>query len=196
MHSDGFKMQRTGSIERVSAHGWANRLYRATWTVVWMVLFVTSPKPLHWWRRWILRVFGAEIGRGAVIHSSVKIWAPNRLTMEESACLGPNVDCYNVGGIVLGCGCVVSQYSYLCGAGHDYGSLRMPLVPGRISVGRHAWIGADVFVGPGVSIGAGAVVGARSSVFSDIEPWVVAVGSPARAIKVRVMNEGRESGRQ
>jgi putative colanic acid biosynthesis acetyltransferase WcaF len=91
--------------------------------------------------------------------------------------------------IVLGAHATVSQYSYLCAAGHDYRELSMPLTTGPIVIGPRAWIAADVFVGPGVTIGEGAVIGARSSLFTDIAPWTVAVGNPAKAIKKRVLQE-------
>jgi putative colanic acid biosynthesis acetyltransferase WcaF len=47
------------------------------------------------------------------------------------------------------------------------------------------WLAADVFVGPGVTVGTGAVVGARSNVFTDLPPWKVCVGSPAKPVKDR-----------
>ena len=46
---------------------------------------------------------------------------------------------------------------------------------------------ADVFIAPGVTIGEGAVVNARSAVFSDVEPWMVVTGNPAKAVKIRVL---------
>ncbi len=52
---------------------------------------------------------------------------------------------------------------------------------------------ADVFVGPGVTIGAGTLVGARSNVFTDLPANVVAVGSPARAVRPRVFAANEES---
>ena len=61
----------------------------------------------------------------------------------------------------------------------------MPLVTAPIAIGEHAWVTADVFVAPGVSIGDGAVITARSSVFADVEPWVVAAGNPATMVKQR-----------
>jgi len=64
----------------------------------------------------------------------------------------------------------------------------MPLVSAPIVIGEEAWITADVFVGPGVTIGDGAVITARSSVFTDIAPWVVARGNPAVAVKPRVIS--------
>lgn len=109
--------------------------------------------------------------------------------MGDNSCLGHKVDCYNVAKITIGNGAIVSQYSFLCAATHDYSKPDFPLLVAPISIGDHAWVTADVFVGPGVKIGEGAVVNARSSVFSDIEPWVVAKGNPAKAYKVRVLDK-------
>jgi putative colanic acid biosynthesis acetyltransferase WcaF len=65
----------------------------------------------------------------------------------------------------------------------------MLLLKPPITIGDDAWIAADAFVGPGVTIGAGTLVGARSNVFGDLPPMVVAVGSPARAVRPRVFVE-------
>ncbi|MEO1511894.1 MAG: colanic acid biosynthesis acetyltransferase WcaF, partial [Planctomycetota bacterium] len=59
--------------------------------------------------------------------------------------------------------------------------------PMPITLGADCWIAADVFVAPGVTIGEGCVVGARSSVFGDLEPWTVNVGSPARSTGPRYL---------
>ncbi|MGA2326231.1 MAG: putative colanic acid biosynthesis acetyltransferase [Bryobacteraceae bacterium] len=113
--------------------------------------------------------------------------------MEDCAALGPYVDCYNVAPVTLGARCVVSQYSYLCSATHDYTDLKLPLVAKPITIGPHAWVCADVFVGPGVTVGEGAVVAARSSVYRDVEPWTVVAGNPARFLKPRTLKDGRTS---
>ena len=55
-----------------------------------------------------------------------------------------------------------------------------------ILIEDEAWLAADVFVAPGVTIGRGAVVGSRSSVFSDLPPMMVCVGSPARPVHARL----------
>jgi putative colanic acid biosynthesis acetyltransferase WcaF len=137
----------------------------------------------------LLRSFGAEIASGATVYPSVRIWAPWNLKMREYACLGPYVDCYSAAPIYLGAHSVVSQYSFLCTATHDYSSLRLPLVTAPIHIGEQAWVCADVFVGPGVTIGEGAVVAARSSVYHDVEPWVVVAGNPARFLKRRIIKD-------
>ena len=52
-----------------------------------------------------------------------------------------------------------------------------------VTIGRGAWIPANVFIMPGVTIGEDAVVGARSLVTSDIAPGVLAAGSPAKVLR-------------
>ena len=172
-----------------SSFSWQQKAARAIWAVVYLAAFRPSPRFLHGWRRWLLRRMGARIEEGAVIHPSVRIWAPWNLTMHRLACLAPHVDCYNVARVTLGERATVSQYSYLCGATHDYTRLDLPLMPAPISVGAFAWVCADAFIGPGVHVGEGAVVGARSSVYRDVEPWAVVAGNPARFLKRRELGD-------
>lgn len=142
---------------------------------------------MHGWRCFLLKLFGAKLGHKVHPYPSVKIWAPWNLEMGDYSCLASGVDCYCVDKITIGAHSTVSQYSYLCSASHDYTDASMPLVTAPIVIGERAWITADVFVGPGVTIGDGAVITSRSSVFTDIEPWVVARGNPAVAVKSRSM---------
>src|SRR5271170_5789545 len=89
---------------------------RALWLVVWTLLFRPSPTPLVWWRRFLLRSFGAEVGSGAHPYPSARIWAPWNLVMKAGSCLGSGVDCYCVDRIILGCNAVISQRAFLCTA--------------------------------------------------------------------------------
>lgn len=176
-------------VARPSSFTLAHRLARALWGAVYLFLFRPTPRVLNGWRVLLLRMFGAQLAEGAVVHPSARIWAPWNLTMGPHACLGPHVDCYACAEISLGAWSVVSQYSFLCGGTHDYTSLRLPFVSKPISIGEHAWICADVFVGPGVTVGAGSVIGARSSVYRDIPAWSVFSGNPARLLCRREIRE-------
>lgn len=57
--------------------------------------------------------------------------------------------------------------------------------PNDTYIGHEAYVGAGSFVKRGVTIGDGAVIGARSVVTRDIPPYAIAVGSPARVIRMR-----------
>jgi len=180
-------MQQIDISNKPSPHSLRNKVARMLWGIVYVLLFRPSPKICHGYRRFMLRLFGARIGRGAHPHPSCRIFAPWNLTMGDHSTLGPYVDCCCVAPIRIGSHTTISQYSYLCGATHDYEDAHFTLNSSPIVIGEQVWIAADVFIGPGVSIGDGAVVGARSSVFKDVPPWTVVVGSPARYLKDRVI---------
>lgn len=162
-----------------------NRIARVLWGGIWHTLYRFSPKIFHGWRRLLLRCFGATVAAGAHPYPRAKIWAPWNLTLEEHSCLADDVDCYCVAPIRIGAYATVSQYSYLCSASHDYRDPTMPLIVAPIVIESRAWVAADVFVGPGVKIGEGSIVGARSTVLSDVEPWSIVGGLPAKRIGER-----------
>lgn len=169
-----------------------NKLGRILWGIVWLLFYRPTPRFLHPWRCFLLRLFGAKLGKAVHPYPSARIWAPWNLEMGDHSCLSEQVDCYCVDKIRIGAHATVSQYSFLCTASHDYSDPDMPLVTAPISIGERTWITADVFIAPGVSVGEGAVILARSSVFKSIEPWVVAAGNPARFIKLRTLRKNKE----
>ncbi len=59
----------------------------------------------------------------------------------------------------------------------------------NISIGNDVWIGRGVMITDGVTIGDGAVIGARSLVISDVEPYAIYAGSPAKKIGTRFDEE-------
>ncbi|MDX2148390.1 MAG: putative colanic acid biosynthesis acetyltransferase [Planctomycetota bacterium] len=171
--------------EQDSPHSLANRAGRALWGVAYALLFRPSPRPLHRWRNLLLRAFGARLHPTARVYPRARVWSPANLVMDAHSCLADDVDCYNVRTITIGMNSTVSQYSYLCGATHDFEKPEHPLVPLAITIGKNVWVAADVFVAPGVTIADGVVVGARSSVFKDLPAWTVCVGSPAKPVRPR-----------
>ncbi len=167
----------------------ANKIGRILWHVTWLFLFRPTPRFLHPWRCFLLRLFGAKLGKAVHPYPSARIWAPWNLEMGDHACLSEEVDCYCVDKIRIGPNSTVSQYSFLCSASRDYTRKKMPMVSAPIIIGARVWIAADVFVGPGVTINEGVMVTARSSVFGDIPEWTVARGNPAVPVKARSIRD-------
>lgn len=163
-----------------------NRLCRLLWGIVWSCLYRPTPRPMHAWRCWLLRLFGARLGKRVHPYPSSRVWAPWNLEMADDSCLGENVDCYCVDKIVIGEKSLISQYSFLCSASHDHDDPTMPLITAPIIIGRNVWVAADAYVGPGVTIGESALVGARSSVFRDVPAQAIVGGNPARVIGQRL----------
>lgn len=166
-----------------------NQMARALWSIIYLLLFRPSPRTLHGWRRLLLKCFGAKLGRNVKVFSSARVFAPWNLTMGDYSTIAPDVDCYSAGSISIGEHSTVSQYSYLCGASHDFEDAKMTLFTAPIRIGARVWVSADVFVGPGVTIEDGVVVGARSSVFSDLPAWTVCTGTPAKPKRPRTVRD-------
>ena len=167
-----------------------HQFIRLIWTIVWSLGASWIPRSLFsGWKRFILRLFGAQIASTARVYSSAKIYYPRNLIMEEFSCLGSDVDCYNVAPIHIGKFATVSQGAFLCTASHDVTSPDNELITAPIHIKTQSWIGAQAFVGMGVTIGEGAVVGARSAVFKNVENWVIVGGNPAKFIKKRIIKD-------
>jgi putative colanic acid biosynthesis acetyltransferase WcaF len=154
---------------------------------VWLLLFRPSPRirQCDFWRRLLLRAFGASVAPTAVVYPSARVWAPWNLELGDQSVLGEEVECYCVDRITLGASAVVSQQAYLCAATRDIASLDKPLVTAPITLGPHSWVCARAFVGPGVHVGEGAVVGACAVVMRDVPDWTVVAGNPARTVRSR-----------
>ena len=60
---------------------------------------------------------------------------------------------------------------------------------GDTVVGCDVWIGQNAVILPGVHIGDGAIIGASSVVGSDVEPYTIVAGNPARPIRRRFDDE-------
>ena len=151
------------------------------------LVFRLSPRICFGWRRFVLRCFGAQIGKHVNIYASARIYFPWNLTVGDWSAIGEEAFIYNLGPVTIGRQVTISQGAHLCAGTHDYTDPTMPLLKPPIIVSDQAWICADAFVGPNVTIGAGAVVGGRAVATKNVEPWTVVAGNPARYIKKRTL---------
>jgi putative colanic acid biosynthesis acetyltransferase WcaF len=155
------------------------------WWIVQALFFHPSPQVLYGWRRFLLRLFGAHIGRGVLIRPSVTVTYPWKLRIGDWSWIGDRVTLYTLGEITIGDNAVVSQHAYLCGASHDYTRPTFDLYSEPIHIGPEAWIAASAFVAPGVTIGRGAIVGACSVVLKDVPAGMICAGNPSRVLRAR-----------
>lgn len=157
---------------------------------LWIVsspFFRFSPRPFFGWRNFLLRLFGAKIGRNVHIYNSAVIYIPWNLEIGDWSSIGEHAFIYNLGKITIGKAATISHRAHLCAGTHDYTDPAMLLLKPPIRVGDQAWVCADAYVGPGVTIGGGAVVGARAVAVKDVDPWTIVAGNPAREVKTRVL---------
>ena len=172
-----------------------NRLMRALWSVVHVFFFRPSPWFLYPWRSMLLRLFGAQIGKGCHVYPNVKVWAPWNLTVGDHAGIANGVTVYCMDKINIGEYAVVSQGAHLCGGSHDYNSKNFQLIAKPIVIGSRAWVCAEAFIHPGVVVPEGTVVGARAVVSKSLpEPWAIYAGNPCVKVGNRTRFESEKGG--
>jgi putative colanic acid biosynthesis acetyltransferase WcaF len=163
----------------------SNRLKRMIWNICRTLLYRTSPRPLHSWRSFLLRSFGAKMGPNCHFYPKSKVWAPWNLICADQVTAADGVEIYNPAPVTFGSHAILSQDAYICGATHDYDDPAFPLLAYAMNFGAYAWICARASVGPGVNVGEGAVLGLASVATRNLDPWTVYAGAPAVKVKER-----------
>jgi putative colanic acid biosynthesis acetyltransferase WcaF len=159
-------------------------LLEALWVAVQAVtVSCWIPGSAH--RRWLLRLFGARIGRGVVIKPGVRVKFPWRLSIGNDTWIGEDVWIDNLAEVTIGSDACISQGSYLCTGSHDWTSSNFGLIVKPVSVGDGAWIAARSVIGPGVTVGECAVLSLGSTATKDLHAWSIYSGNPAQFRKRR-----------
>lgn len=162
---------------------------RSKWTeTLWLIvqcLFISSPIPGSAHRRWLLRLFGARIGRGVKIKPRVRVKFPWRLHIGDESWIGEGVWIDNLEHIAIGSHCCLSQEAYLCTGSHDWSKPAFDLIVRPIRVDDCCWIAARCIVGPGVTCGEGSILTLGSAATNSLAPWSIYAGTPAQKIKAR-----------
>jgi len=158
------------------------------WWLVQGTLFSWSPQFMYGWRRWLLRLFGAKVGKHVLIRPSVRITYPWKLSIGDYSWVGDFAELYTLAPIQIGHNAVVSQYCYLCTGSHRVDSDTFEIYAKPIIVEDEVWLAAGVFVHPSVTISRGSVVAARSIVRATTAPYGIYAGEPLRRIRNRTVS--------
>lgn len=143
----------------------------------------------------------AKVGDNLRVEGRVQIYNPERCSIGEDVHLGKGFWAACAGGLTIGDHVVISYNCHILTTNHDPNGNALPygteyqLKP--VAIGNCVWIGMDVKIVPGVTIGEGAVVAMGSVVTSDVAPWTIVGGNPAKQIgernaehAKRLMNSG------
>lgn len=148
-------------------------------------LFRLSPRSFFGFRRFLLRLFGAQVGINVNVYSSSTIYFPWNLKIGDFSAIGEKALIYNLGVVEIGKNVTISHMAQVCAGSHDYTDPTMPLMKPKIVIDDNVWICTQAFVGPGVKINKGAVIGACAVLMKDAKEWTVYAGNPAMEIKSR-----------
>lgn len=155
-----------------------------------LIVFQSGWFPFYGVKRWLLRVFGASVGRGVVLKPHVRIKFPWCCQLGNDCWIGEDVWIDNLANVQIANDVCLSQGAYLCTGSHDHRSTTFDLIVKPIVIEEQAWVAARSVVLQGVTIGQGAVVAAGSVVTGDVESGMIVGGSPCRVIGERVCSHG------
>ena len=144
--------------------------------------------PLPWptgLKLFLLRRFGAKVGRGIYIKPRVNIHIPWKLEIGDYVWIGEEALILNLAHITIGSHVCISQRAFLCAGNHDYRDEGMKYMNRPIVIEDGAWIGAQVFVAAGTTVGFESVVTAGSIVTRSLPAEMICSGYPCKPIKAR-----------
>jgi putative colanic acid biosynthesis acetyltransferase WcaF len=163
----------------------AGILRRIIWYFFNAVFFDTWFFPSSAAKRFLLRAFGARVGRNVVIQARVNIKCPWRLAIGANSWIGEQVWIDNIDVVHIGANVCISQGAYLFTGNHDYRDEAFGLFTRAIAIEDSAWIGAFATVCPGVTVRRESVLSVRSVASSDTEAGWIYKGSPAAKVRRR-----------
>lgn len=145
-----------------------------------------SPKPA------LLRLFGARVGKGVVIHPGVNIKFPWKLTIGDHSWIGQRAWLDNLDQLSIGSHVVISQGAMVILGSHDYRKVDYPLVTAPVVLEDGCWIGAGAMVLGGVTVKSHALLSAGSVTGKDLKAYTIYRGNPAEPVRERVIGGGRK----
>ncbi|MDA8155233.1 MAG: colanic acid biosynthesis acetyltransferase WcaF [Actinomycetota bacterium] len=175
--------------ESQSPYSLKEKMRMALWWAVEAVLFKPSLHKMHGWRRFLLKAFGAKLGKGSTVHAKARVWFPWNLEMGENSGIGFDVLVYNLDKVIIGDFVTVAHKTEINTASHDLADENFRIVTKPVRIASGVFIGSGAYINMGVTIGQMAVIGARSVVAKDMPAGMVCVGHPCRPVKPRAQRE-------
>lgn len=151
-------------------------------------LLVSQYAPAHFARVAFLRALGARIGPRVRIHFGGEFRNPRALEIGPSTIIGWKCILDARGGLRIGSSANLSSEAAIWSATHDPQSDDFGGRSAPVYIGDRVWLGFRSVILPGVHVGEGSVVGACSVVTSDVQPFSIVAGAPAKVIGQRNRN--------
>ena len=165
-----------------------NLILRILWYLFSLFFFKSSWLPFSFFKVFILRIFGAKIGKSIVIKPSVNIKYPWKLSLGNHVWIGENVWIDNLDNVVIGNNVCISQGAFLLCGNHNYKKDSFDLITKPIIVEDGVWIGAKSTVLPGVTAKSHSILSAGSVTSKNLETYSVYRGNPAEKVSIRTIS--------
>ncbi len=166
-----------------------NNVKRFIWHYTNLIFFKTGIFPFYGLKRFLLKLFGAKVGKNVLIKPHVNIKYPWLLQLGNNIWIGEEVWIDNLAEVKIADNVCLSQGALLLCGNHDYTKTTFDLMVKPIILEEGVWIGAKSIVCGGVVCSNHSIVSVASVLTSPTEPYGIYKGNPAQKIMQRVMQQ-------
>jgi len=159
------------------------------WYFVNALFFVNPFNPLSGLKIFLLRLFGAIIGKGVIIKPGVNIKYPWLLEIGDYVWIGEQVWIDNLAKVSIQDNVCVSQGAMLLCGNHNYKKSTFDLITEQIILETGAWVGAKAVVCPGIILHSHAILAVGSIATTNLDAFGIYQGNPAVKIRDRKIEE-------
>jgi putative colanic acid biosynthesis acetyltransferase WcaF len=167
-------------------HPGGSAFKRILWYYVNAIFLSSGWLPVSAFKIFLLRLFGAKIGKGVLIKPGVSVKYPWHLLIGNNTWIGERVWIDNHVLISIGNSVCISQGAILQTGSHNFKKITFDLITGPITLEDGVWIGCRAIVNQGITLGSHSVLTSGSVATKSLEPYYIYQGNPA--IKVRPRN--------
>lgn len=161
---------------------------RILWYFINILFFQCPLNPFIGLKVFLLRLFGARVGKNLCIKPSVNIKYPWRLSIGDNVWIGENVWIDNLADVIIEDNVCISQGAMLLCGNHNYRKESFDLMVGPIIIKEGAWVGARGVVCLSVTLYEGAILMVGSVATKDLEPFSIYQGIPSVKVRKRIIN--------
>jgi acetyltransferase-like isoleucine patch superfamily enzyme len=166
-----------------------NRIYNylADFFLFWLNLLINFPS--HHLRRFLMRLYGARIGKGSSIHMGCHFYSLKNVKIGKDSIIGNGVFLDGRDNLIIGDHVSIASEAMIYNSEHDIHAEDFHHILDSVEIGDYCFIGPRAIILPGVKIGKGAVVAAGAVVTKDVPDFAIAGGVPASVIGERKLTD-------
>lgn len=167
----------------------AGFIKQTIWFFINIFFLKCSLNPFMGIKIFVLKKFGAKIGTGLVIKTSINIKFPWKLEIGNDVWIGENVWIDNLDKVTIGSNVCLSQGALLLTGNHDYKLSSFDYKNAPIIIEEGVWIGAKSVVCPGVICKSHSILAVGSIATKQLEPYTIYQGNPAKEVRKRIIKK-------
>jgi putative colanic acid biosynthesis acetyltransferase WcaF len=182
------KKETNNALYRATVHIGASRVKQMLWYLVNICFFKNPLNIISSSKAFLLKAFGAKLGKGVVIKPSVNIKYPWKLSIGNHTWIGEGVWIDNLSEVMIGSNVTLSQGALLLTGSHNHTRVTFDFISLPIILEDGVWIGAKAVVFGGVTCGSHSILGIASVAETDLKPYLIYKGNPSIAVLERVIS--------